>query len=86
MSNMARLNKNAAILMHKYSAHAATDITGFGILGHAKNLAKNQRANVDFLIHTLPVIKNMVKIFSASGINFKLTEGYSAETSGMNCL
>jgi hypothetical protein len=22
--------------MHKYNAHAATDVTGFGILGHAQ--------------------------------------------------
>lgn len=82
MANMARLNRNAAILMHKYNAHAATDITGFGILGHAKNLAKSQKLNVDFLIHTLPIIKNMFKIFLASGVNFKLTDGYSPETSG----
>jgi selenophosphate synthase len=29
--------------MHKYNAHAATDVTGFGILGHAQNLARNQK-------------------------------------------
>jgi selenide,water dikinase len=32
---MAYLNKNAAKLMKKYKSHGATDITGFGILGHA---------------------------------------------------
>ena len=32
MFQMARLNKNAAMLMHKYNAHAATDVTGFGEL------------------------------------------------------
>ena len=35
---MSRLSKNGALLMQKYKAHAATDITGFGIKGHAKNL------------------------------------------------
>ena len=30
---MARLNRNGAKLMHKYQAHAATDVTGFGLLG-----------------------------------------------------
>merc|ERR1712106_620859 len=37
--SMARLNLTGAKLMHKYQARAATDVTGFGILGHAKNLA-----------------------------------------------
>ncbi|ODM87923.1 Selenide, water dikinase [Orchesella cincta] len=40
MDSMARLNRTAAILMHKYNAHAATDVTGFGILGHAQNLLR----------------------------------------------
>ena len=28
--------------MHKYKGTACTDVTGFGILGHADNLAQNQ--------------------------------------------
>lgn len=82
MQCMARLNRNGASLMHKYDAHAATDVTGFGILGHARNLASNQKAEVSFVLHTLPVLKNMVKVYEACGINFKLLDGFSAETSG----
>lgn len=37
---MATLNKYAASLMKKYDAHGSTDITGFGILGHAQNLVE----------------------------------------------
>lgn len=36
--SMKRLNRTAASLMHTYGAHGATDVTGFGILGHAQNL------------------------------------------------
>lgn len=82
MQCMARLNRNAAELMHKYDAHGATDVTGFGILGHARNLVANQKSEVSFVLHTLPILANMVKIFKACGVNFKLLEGYSAETSG----
>lgn len=82
MQCMARLNRNAANLMHKYDAHGATDVTGFGILGHARNLVANQKSEVSFVLHTLPILANMVKIFKACGVNFKLLEGYSAETSG----
>lgn len=79
---MSRLNKNGGELMRKYSAHGATDITGFGILGHANYLAKAQKENVDFIIHTLPVLKGMFKLDKTEARNFKFIEGYSAETSG----
>jgi selenide,water dikinase len=41
--------------MHKYNAHGATDVTGFGLLGHAQNLARHQKNEVSFVIHNLPV-------------------------------
>ena len=80
--SMARLNLTGAMLMHKYKARAATDVTGFGILGHAKNLAENQIKPVDFTLHALPIISNMVKIAKGVGNMFQLMQGYSAETSG----
>lgn len=79
---MARLNYIGAKLMHKYGARACTDVTGFGILGHANNLAQNQILAVDFKIHTLPILANMVNIAKACGNMFQLLQGYSAETSG----
>ena len=82
MFGMARLNRTAAKLMHKFHAHAATDVTGFGILGHARNLATNQKAEVSFIIESLPIYAHMVAVAKASPINFKLLDGYSAETSG----
>jgi len=78
---MGRLNRNAARLMHKYKAHGATDITGFGIMGHATNLASNQETPVDIEIHTLPIIQKMGPISNRMGF-FHLLEGFSAETSG----
>lgn len=79
--SMTRLNKNAAKLMHKYHAHGATDVTGFGILGHSNNLAQNQKNKVQFNIHTLPIIKKMVEIDKVFK-RWRLEEGFSAETSG----
>lgn len=71
------------MLMHKYNAHGATDVTGFGILGHADNLAQNQKNNVSFVLNKLPVFykcSEVAKIFSKM---FKLAEGYLPETSGI---
>ncbi|XP_064415299.1 selenide, water dikinase 3 isoform X1 [Latimeria chalumnae] len=82
MLNMAMLNRTAAALMHTFNAHAATDITGFGILGHAQNLAKEQRSEVSFVIHNLPIIAKMAAVSKACGTVFGLLQGTSAETSG----
>ena len=82
MLSMACLNRNAAKLMHKYKAHASTDVTGFGILGHAENLVANQKDDVSFIISKLPILANMTAVYKVCGINFKLLDGYSAETSG----
>lgn len=69
--------------MHKFQAHAATDVTGFGLLGHANNLAAQQQNEVAFVIHNLPIIAKMAAISKACGNLFNLVQGTSAETSGM---
>ena len=66
--------------MHDFGAHGSTDVTGFGLLGHAANLAQAQDAAVDFVIDRLPVISKMPAVNSR--FDFKLTRGLSAETSG----
>jgi len=85
--SMKRLNKIAAMLMHKYGAHAATDVTGFGILGHLDNLCSNQKANVSMVINKLPILRGM-RCVNDNYFSFRLTEGFSSETSGglMICL
>lgn len=82
MFSMARLNRTASRLMHKYNAHGATDVTGFGLLGHANNLARIQKNEIGFVIHNLPVIAKMAAVSKACGNMFGLLQGHSAETSG----
>jgi len=67
--------------MIKYGSSAATDVTGFGILGHAQNLADNQVAEVGIDLHTLPCIAKTMAV-NEEIFNFRLGVGYSAETSG----
>jgi len=80
--SMMTLNKEAAKLMVQLKAHCATDVTGFGILGHAQNLAECQNEKVDFIIDTLPCIAGTIQSDSELGEMFKLAAGKSAETSG----
>lgn len=70
--------------MHKHNAHGCTDVTGFGLLGHAENLAKIQKNEVCFIIHNLPIISKMAAVSKAckSDGMFNLLKGTSAETSG----
>ncbi|KAF1742868.1 hypothetical protein MXB_257 [Myxobolus squamalis] len=79
---MASLNIHSATKMHSHQAHACTDVTGFGILGHAQNLVSFQKCNVDFVIHTLPLISYSKELAEECGIDFKLFDGLCAETSG----
>ncbi|EQC40799.1 selenide, water dikinase [Saprolegnia diclina VS20] len=80
--SMSRLNVNGAKLMHKHGVTSATDVTGFGILGHAQNMATSQKADVDFELHTLPVIKDMLAVNEAFKCQWRLQLGFSSETSG----
>lgn len=79
--SMAKLNRLGSQLMIRHSAHAATDVTGFGILGHAQNLMENQVAKVGCVLHTMPCIANTLKV-NDDVFDFRLRDGYSAETSG----
>lgn len=46
---MAQLNKVAAEQLAPFAPHAVTDVTGFGLLGHAYEMAKG--SHVSFVIH-----------------------------------
>ncbi|KRZ77113.1 Selenide, water dikinase 2 [Trichinella papuae] len=67
--------------MHKYNAHGATDITGFGIVGHANNLAKIQKKQVTIVIDKLPFLYRMVEVAKIAGWQ-RLLNGLSPETLG----
>lgn len=75
---MTMSNRPAARAMVEAGSHAATDVTGFGILGHALNMA--EQSHVSIRIHTLPVIKGAAKL--AEILGYPLIEGKAAETGG----
>ncbi|MBW2590723.1 MAG: hypothetical protein JRD71_08420 [Deltaproteobacteria bacterium] len=75
---MTQSNLEVARAMNKVGAHAATDITGFGLLGHASNVAI--MSGVDVIIDTMPVIPGTLKL--ATFFGHRLSEGMGAETAG----
>lgn len=83
INSMVSLNRTAAQLMHKHGAHAATDITGFGLRGHAENLMEFQtNSNLSFHIHTLPIIQDVHRFAKILNRTEKLMTGRAVETSG----
>ncbi|KAL0225501.1 hypothetical protein RCL1_003413 [Eukaryota sp. TZLM3-RCL] len=77
---MARVNNKSAEVMHINGATCCTDVTGFGILGHASNLAERQTEDVDFVLDKLPCYQAAIMVNSV--VDFGLSSGFSPETSG----
>jgi selenide,water dikinase len=53
---MARLNASAAEAMLRYEVHSATDITGFGLVGHALKMAEGSGVALRFEASLLPLL------------------------------
>lgn len=53
---MAALNKTAAQAMSGYAVNACTDVTGFGLLGHAMEMAKGSRAGLRIHKERVPLL------------------------------
>ena len=60
IQSMTRLNRRASELLVQAGAgiHAATDITGFGILGHAWEMAAQSLTSMRFDYNALPLLPN----------------------------
>jgi selenide,water dikinase len=52
--SMASLNARAATAAVAHGAHAATDITGFGLIGHALGMARESRVTLELRVADLP--------------------------------
>jgi selenide,water dikinase len=56
LDSMKLLNKRGAEIMQKYSIRCATDITGFGLLGHAKHIALASKITLEIDSQSLPIL------------------------------
>ncbi len=55
IESMKQLNKNAAIVMQQHAIKSATDITGYGLAGHALKMAKASGVSFQIQAKRLPV-------------------------------
>lgn len=56
VESMSTLNRHAAHLAQRFEAHACTDITGFGLLGHALEMASASNVQFRFHMNDLPIL------------------------------
>ena len=66
------LNKNTAEVMHGFDIHAATDITGFGLAGHAYEMAKGSHVRLDIYLDDVPIMASALEMYSqgvTTGVN-----------------
>jgi selenide,water dikinase len=75
---MTSSNKPVAEAMQRVPVHAATDVTGFGLTGHAGNMA--MLSKVDIVIDQLVVIRGTPVLAALFG--YPLLTGEAKETAG----
>jgi selenide, water dikinase len=56
IASMTALNRIAAEQMGRFSVHACTDVTGFGLLGHAAEMAEASQVSLSFRAASVPMI------------------------------
>lgn len=64
-SVMATLNKTAAEVMDGFEVHACTDVTGFGLLGHASEVAKGSGVGVRIGADDVPFLPRVRELAEA---------------------
>jgi selenide, water dikinase len=77
LDNMKQLNRNGALLMQEFGVRSATDITGFGLLGHAVKMA--QASGVTFRLKSdsiplLPGARELAELGCLPGACFRNRE------------
>jgi len=66
--SMVQLNANAALAMLKFDVHAATDVTGFGLVGHALKMAEGSGVTFVFEESDLPLLPDALELCGAGMI------------------
>jgi len=66
-ASMTTLNKEASRLMVEFGAHAATDVTGFSLMGHLAEMARSSGVDVEVVWDDIPLFPGVLD-YAAAGI------------------
>jgi selenide, water dikinase len=62
IKNMKQLNASGAKIMNQFSVRAATDITGFGLIGHAKKMADGSQVTIRLFAERVPAMPQVLDL------------------------
>ena len=62
VASMGRLNREAAAAALEAGATGATDITGFGLLGHLRSMAEASHVDADLRVSAIPVMPGVPEL------------------------
>lgn len=72
LSTLITLNKAAARVMAAFDMHAVTDVTGFGLAGHAYEMASGSQVCLEFEMEKLPLMQEAIEMYAkgmSTGVN-----------------
>lgn len=65
VASMKRLNREASVAALEVGARCATDVTGFGLLGHAWHIARASNASLRISPSSLPILPGAAEALAA---------------------
>ena len=81
VASMTQLNKIGADAAAEFGAHAATDITGFGLVGHAGEMAQSSGVTIEIELSKLPLIPGVLELVKAGYMTRASTSNRTAAES-----
>lgn len=65
LEGMMTLNKNASMTMQEIGVDAATDITGYGLVGHLVEMAEASNVGIELFTSEIPIYKGAIEVLKA---------------------
>jgi len=62
MGSMIALNDTASKIMRRFRIHACSDVTGYGMLGHALEMASGTRVTIRLESASFPLLEGVVSL------------------------
>jgi selenide,water dikinase len=62
VASMIALNSTASRIMRQYDAHACSDVTGYGLLGHSLEMASGTRVTLQIDSTRLPILPDAIRL------------------------